>query len=206
MVNNFTFPKATIASIQKNIETLERCLNEPNPRDETMAALYELANNRQISLSQLQEELAQLRQKLSKFSRFGDILKEKLQQGQLSVLLFVKYNILFKDIFEQFYDLIFIKQGKTIFASLILDVENLYNLIQKEVESDIYEQDEKYILEESIKYTIQALIKVGLLINVLTEEKLQNWDFKNITPKESEAMLTFLASKKKWDWVYKNLA
>ncbi|MBD2594951.1 hypothetical protein H6G74_11500 [Nostoc spongiaeforme FACHB-130] len=206
MVNSFIFSQETIASIQKNIETLEKCLNEPDPRDETIAALYEFANSRQISLSQIQEELTRLQSKLSKFSHLGDVLKEQVKQGQLPVIIFVKYNLLFKEIFEQFSDLIFFKQGKQIFFALITDAENLYRLIKNEAESEFYNHNEKYILEESIKYAIQALIKAGLLINILAEEKLKNLALEDITPQQSEAMLISLASTKKWDWVYRNLA
>jgi hypothetical protein len=206
MVHSFTFPQEMIDSIQERIKFLERCLNDPNPQDEAMAEIRELANSRQISISQLRNKVIQLQDKLNKFIKLVQVLKAKDKEDKLSLLLFVRYNFLFKEILDQYWDFIFIKPGQRIFLKLIIDAENLYKLIQNEDDFRCYPHDEQYILKETTKHLIQSLIKVGLRISILTEEEAKALKMEDIIPQESEAMLISLASTKKWDQVYRNLA
>ena len=206
MVHSFILPQETIANIQAQLEILERCLNNATPQDEAMAEILELANSRQISLNQLREEMRQLQYKFDKFLKLVKVLKENLQQGELSVLLFVRYNFLLKEILDKYWDFIFIKHGRKIFTKLICDAENLHITIKNEAEFGTYLKDEVYILEEAIKHLIQSLVIVGSRINILSEEEVNALELADITPKETETMLTSLASTKKWDWVYRNLA
>ena len=209
MLHTFTFPQEMIDSIQERIEVLERCLNNANPQDEALAEIQELANSRQISLSQLKDELIRLVYKLTKFSKLADILKVKEQQNKLSLLLFVRYIFLFKEILDQYWDFIFIKQGKTIFSILMTDVisaNNSHNLMQNEAESQFSSLHEQYILEEISKHLTQSLIKFGLRTHTLTENEAKDSKIEDDIPQESESMLISLASTEKWDYVYRKLA
>jgi hypothetical protein len=63
-----------------------------------------------------------------------------------------------------------------------------------------------FILPQETIASIQERIEV--LEICLNDAKPQDeaMELGDITPQESETVLTFLASKKKWDWVYQNLA
>lgn len=210
MVNSFILAPETIANFQERIENLEKCLNNPNPQDELFAEIMELENSGLISRSQLLEDVIQLRYKVNKFVKLAKALKEKVQLDQLPVILFVRYSFLLKEILDQCSELSFIQHNKTreVFIDMIVAALKKYEIIN-EVSFLTYPQDEQYILVETLKHVVQSIIKSCLQFNLITEDdefvKLfqQKYD---VISKESEAMLTFLASKKKWDWVYKNLA
>ncbi|WP_217359414.1 hypothetical protein [Anabaena sp. UHCC 0204] len=198
-----------IDSIQERIEVLERCLNNANPEDEKMAEIFELANSRQISFSQVQYEMIKLLYKLNKFIKLAVALKVKKQQNELSLLLFVRYIFLFKEILDQYWDFIFTKHGKEIFTRLITDVmntENSHNLMQNKAESQFYSLDKQYIFEETSKHLMQSLIKFSLRTKLLSEEEAIAFNKEDNIPQESEAMLISLASTEKWDYVYRKLA
>jgi hypothetical protein len=59
---------------------------------------------------------------------------------------------------------------------------------------------------ETLKHVIQSLIKASLGVNALSEEEISAFNLGDIMPQESETTLTFLASIKKWDYVYRKLA
>jgi uncharacterized coiled-coil protein SlyX len=71
MVYTLTFPQEIIDSIQERIEVLEKCLNDANLQDEAMAEILELVNSLQISLSQLEDELKQLIDKLDRVTKLS---------------------------------------------------------------------------------------------------------------------------------------
>ncbi|MBE9007716.1 hypothetical protein IQ259_22300 [Fortiea sp. LEGE XX443] len=209
MVNSLILPQETITSFQERIKILEKCLNSANPQDEIIAEIIELENSGLISLSKLIEDVIQLRYKLNKVIKLVNKLKENPQPDQLSVLLFVRYNFLIKEILDQCSEFSFIKNNKLreVFIDLILAALNTYKIIKKEASSLTYPQDETYTLAETRKHVIKSIIKVSVQFDVLTEDFVKSLDIEeDITPKESEAMLISLASTKKWDWVYRNLA
>lgn len=211
MLHSFTFPQDIIDSIQERIKVLERCLNDANLQDEAMAEILELANTRQISISQLADTVMELQYKINKFIKFAEVLKVKEHQNELSLILFVRYHFLFKQILDQYWDFMFINQGKKIFSkliklSLILDENKLQKNITNEDNYACYSNEEKYILAETNKHLIKSLIEVSLRINILTQEEINAFNLGDITPQESEAMLISLASTKKWDYVYRKLA
>ncbi|AFY44399.1 hypothetical protein [Nostoc sp. PCC 7107] len=209
MVNSLILPPETIAKFQKSIEILEKCLNDANPQDELVAEIIELENSGMITLSQLLDKLTELKYKLDKFNKLVDKLEKKSQPDQLSILLFVRYSFLLQEILEKCSELNFIKHENTrqVFIKYIRVVLNTYLIIINEASSLTYPHDEEYILVETGKYVIQSIIKACLQFNLLTEEFTKLLEQKDdIIPKESEAMLISLASTKKWDWVYSNLA
>lgn len=209
MVHSFTFPQKIIDSIQERIEFIERCLNDANPQDEAMAEIIELANSRQISFGQLKEELIQLQYKHNKLIKLVKALKEKVQQDKSLILLSVKYYFLLKEILDKYVDFLFIKDGIEMFNDLIVDSQNVTKIIyfHKIINySGIYPDDEQYIMVETIKHFRQSLIRASLRIQALYEVKIDIFDLGDNTPQESEAMLISLASTKKWDQVYRNLA
>ena len=212
MLHTFTFPQEMIDGIQERIEVLERCLNNPNSQDEAVAEILDLTNSRQISLSQLQNEVIHLCYKLTKFIKLAEALKLKEQKNELSVLLFVRYIFLFKEILDQYWDFIFINYGKEIFKTLltdvidIIDAENSHNFMQNTDEPQLYSLNEQYIFEETNKHLMQSLIKFGLRTSILTEEESKGFKIEDNIPQASEAMLISLASTEKWDYVYRKLA
>ncbi len=206
MVHSFILPQETITSIQERLEILERCLNNADSQDEAMAEIIELANNRQISLSQLREEMRQLQYKLNRFTKLREGLNEKVKQGELAVLLSVRCNFTLKEIVDEYWYFFLNKDGKEIFKELTLGFVDVYRQLKSEASFQSSQKDEIYIFIESLKHQIQSLIRASLRINALSEKEIDALELEDITPQESETVLTFLASKKKWDWVYKNLA
>ncbi|MFN5592164.1 MAG: hypothetical protein ACK482_01715, partial [Aphanizomenon sp.] len=120
MVYSFTFPQEIIDSIQERIEVLERCLNDANPQDEAMAEMLELANIRQISFSEFKEEARQMLYLLQKFLKLDKKLKEQEKQGDLSILLFVRYNFLFKEIIDNYWNFFQTKKGRKLFKAIFM--------------------------------------------------------------------------------------
>lgn len=209
MLHTFTFPQEMIDSIQERIEVLERCLNDANQQDEAVADMIELSNSRQVSLSQLTEEFRQFREKFLRSIKLCKIFIEKGTQGQVVPLAFVRYNFLQKEMVEEYWDF-FIRVFKieTIKKQTIQRID-LYQLTKNEDEFGSDKNVEKYVLYillETQKHLLQTLIKASLRVNALTEEEINAFNLGDITPQESEAMLTSLASTKKWDYVYRKLA
>lgn len=206
MVHSFTFPQEIITSIQERIEFLERCLNDANTQDEAMAEIVELANSRQISLNQLREELRQYRYKFDKLDRLLEEFIIKCKQGELALILFVKYNFLLKEIVvDKYWYFGLKKDNRETEKELILAHVNFYQEFKTQAELDSSYKDD-YIVLETLKHVIQSMIKASLKVNVLSEEEINALDLGDITPQETEVMLTSLASTKKWDQVYRNLA
>jgi len=202
MVYSFTFPQEIIDSIQERIEVLERCLNDANPQDEAMAEMLELANIRQISFSEFKEEARQMLYLLQKFLKLDKKLKEQEKQGDLSILLFVRYNFLFKEIIDNYWNFFQTKKGRKLFKAIFMLWEKTYKEFPRIRQ---FNKNEIYIILETLKNILLSVIEISLKINVLTEEQV-NFNIEDITPQESETTLTFLASIKKWDYVYRKLA
>ncbi|OBQ30545.1 MAG: hypothetical protein AN483_04575 [Aphanizomenon flos-aquae MDT14a] len=207
MVYSFILPQEMIDNIQERIEVLEKCLNSANPQDEIFAEIIELENSGLISLNKLIEEVKNLQYKLNKLIKFVKALKEKVELDQSSVILFVRYNFLIKEILEQCCEFIFIEHSKGVFMDMIVSTLVGYQIIKKEASSVTYSQHEIYILTETRKHVIQSIIKASVKFKVFTEDFFKSLELgDDITPKESETTLTFLASIKKWDYVYRKLA
>ncbi|BAY78037.1 hypothetical protein NIES25_45070 [Nostoc linckia NIES-25] len=205
MVHSFTFPQEIITSIQQRIEVLERSLNDANPQDEAMAEIVELANSRQISLDELREEIKQCRYKFNKLDCLLEEFLRKCKQGELALILFVRYNFLLKAIVDKYWDFGLDKDNRETEKKLILAHVNFYQELKIQAKLESYYNND-YIVLETLKHVIQSLIKANLKVNALSEEEINALDLGDITPQETEVMLTSLASTKKWDRVYRNLA
>jgi len=206
MVHSFTFPQEIITSIQERLEILEKCLNDANPQDEAMAEILELANSRQISLDQLKQEAREMLYQLHKFINLDKKLKGKEVQENLSIILFVRYGFLYKKIMDNYWDFFLNQKGKELVKLMTLSLGNFCSEYKKESDSQAYGKDEVYIIVETLKHIIKSVITVALKLNILNEEEINALDLGDITPQETEVMLTSLASTKKWDLVYRNLA
>lgn len=206
MVHSFTFPQKIIDSIQERIEVLERCLNDANPQDEAIAEILELANSRQISLSQLREEFEQFSYKLNRFTKLRQAFNEEVTKGELAILLGLRCNFTLKEIVDIFWDLLLKNDSREILKDITMSFVQNFKKFQIELMSEMDQENELYIILESLKHLIQSLIKASLRVNALSEEEINAFNLGDITPQESEAMLISLASTKKWDQVYRNLA
>ncbi|HYW19930.1 MAG TPA: hypothetical protein VE956_11600 [Nodularia sp. (in: cyanobacteria)] len=206
MVHSFILPQETISIFQEQLEILERCLNDANPQDEVVAEILELANSLQMSLIQLREEFRQLGVKVNKINNLRQKLNDN-KQLDLAVLFCVKFHFFLKEIADEYWYLFGNKVGKKVFKIMTLDSINFCKELIIGVGDECYKNDEyAYIILESLKHLIQSQIKANLRLNALSEEEINALDLGDITPQESETMLISLASTKKWDEVYKNLA
>jgi hypothetical protein len=209
MLHTFTFPQEMIDSIQERIEVLEKCLNNANPQDEKMAEMIEFANSRQISLIQLKDEWRRFEQKTNNLNKLDEKLKEKIEEKQeeLPVLIFVRYNFLLKNILDSYWEFFNNKNGKEAIKRIFEDFVKVWkNKGQTDFEFYQNQKSEFYVMVETLKHVIQSLIKASLQVNALSQEEIKAFNLGDITPQESEAMLTSLASTKKWDYVYRKLA
>ena len=202
MLHTFTFPQEMIDGIQERIEVLERCLNNPNSQDEAVAEILELANSRQISLSQLSKENRKFSDKLNRFNKLRQALNEKVNKNELAILLCVKCNFSLKEIVDIYWDFLLKKDRIEILIELTKNFVEIFNQIK--IDSGC--ENELYIVVESLKHLIQSLIKASLQVKALSEEEISAFNLGDITPLESETMLTSLASTEKWDYVYRKLA
>ncbi|GAX36795.1 hypothetical protein [Nodularia sp. NIES-3585] len=202
MVNRFILPQETISIFQEQLAILERCLNDANLQDEVTAEILELANIRQISLIQLREEFRQFRDKVKKLIKWGKGLKE----GELAVLLGIKSNLLTKEIADKYWYFLSLQNGKEAFKIKTLKYIDMYQESIIEAGYVWNQYEDLYLLIESLKHLIPSLIQASVRINAISEEEINALELGDITPQESETMLISLASTKKWDEVYKNLA
>ncbi|MBD2447357.1 hypothetical protein H6G76_09275 [Nostoc sp. FACHB-152] len=209
MLNSLILPPETIDSIQEKIEILEKCLNGTNVEDEKIAAIIDLANSRHISLNQLKEEFQQFQSYLYKCIKLNEVLKEKVEQNDDFLLFYVRYDFSVKEVVDKYWDFFNFDNSRETIKNLLIKSVNLYNEVKSMNAITSYQKDKKYIILETLKHLIKSLFEASLKmldIHVLSEEEINALDLGEFTPKESEAMLISLASTKKWDWVYRNLA
>ncbi len=200
MVHSPTLPQKTIDKIQLRLEVLERCLNDANPEDEAIAELFELANSQQISISQVREKLEEFKYKLNRLNKLSQALNEK-STSETAILLSVRCDFALKEIVDIYWNLLLDKESKERLKAITIFFIQQFNESKKTNLTP-----EMYIIVETLKHLIQSLIKASLRANVLSEEEIHAFNLGDITPQESEVMLTSLASTKKWDQVYRNLA
>ncbi|WP_341528572.1 hypothetical protein WKK05_04355 [Nostoc sp. UHCC 0302] len=181
-------------------------MNDANVQDEAMAELLELANSRQISLNQLREELKQFRHKFDKLNQLIEKFISQLEQGELIVLLCVRYNFLLKEIIDNYWYFLEKKNCIEFIKNQTLNSVAAYKDLKSKTSSGSSQEDDNYIIVETLKHVIQSCIKASFQINALSKEEVNALHLGDITPQETETMLTSLASTKKWDWVYRNLA
>jgi hypothetical protein len=209
MLNSLILPPETIASIQEKIEILEKCLNGTNVEDEKIAAIIDLANSRHISLNQFREEFQQFQSYLYKCIKLNEVLNKKVEQNDDFLLLYVRYDFSIKEVVDKYWDFFNFDNSRETIKNLLIGSVNLYNEVKSMNAITSYQKDKKYIILETLKHLIKSLFEASLKmldLHVFSEEEINALDLGEFTPKESETMLISLASTKKWDWVYRNLA
>jgi hypothetical protein len=195
-----------ISKFQTQVELLEQCLCRPNAEHEIEAEMSELANTRQISRDQLKQEIAQLRQKLHRISNLNQKFGEKVSEGQLPLLYLVKSNFLLKEILEMYWDFLLGDIGKEFIKDQTSASVTLYKALKSLVTPETPKDEIGYVVVETLKHSISALIKAGLRVNAFSQGEVNALDLGDITPQESETVLVFLSTMKKWEPIYKRLA
>lgn len=197
----------TISTFQAQVELFEQCLNCANARHEVGAELAEIANTRGISQDELRQEISQLKEKLHKLFRLLDKISETANKGELSVLLyFVKSVFLLKEILEADWDFFLGKDEREAIKNLTSGSLVIYKEIKNAVSSETPKKDGNYVALETLKHGLKSIIEAGLRVNAFSQDEVNAFDLGDITPQESETMLIFLSTMKKWEPVYKRLA
>ena len=197
----------TISTFQTQVELFEQCLHFPNAQHEFSAELAEIASIRGISQDELKQEIVQFKQKLDRLLKLVDKISETANKGELAVLLyFVKSVFLLKEILEVDWDL-FLGNDK---REAIKDVTSGFVVIYKEIKNAVSpetpKKDGNYVALETLKHGLKSMIEAGLRVNAFSQEEVNAFDLGDITPQESETVLIFLSTMKKWEPVYKRLA
>lgn len=205
MLHSFIIPQEITANIQEQIKILEECLHDPNVQDGVMAELAKI-NNRLTSLSDWLDDISKFQEKANKLSKLGKELVQKVEHKEPAILLFIKYVFLERKIIDDYWYLFRYTKRENYMKYLTLSSIDFYKKISSGIGFENLHHDEKYVLKETLKHEIQSLLKASLLINALSENEIKELDLGDMTPQESETMLISLASTKKWDWVYRNLA
>ncbi|MEH2253665.1 hypothetical protein [Nostoc sp.] len=206
MTQSFMLTQETISTFQAQIALFEQCLHFPNAQHEASAELVEIANTRQISLDELKQEMVQLAQKLGKLVKLLEKIKEGANGGELAGLYFVKSNFLLKEILEACWDLYLEENVKKAFEELTSVSVALYKNVKSAVSPETPKKDINYVVLETLKHSLKSMIEAGLKVNAFSQEEVSAFDLGDITPQESETVLIFLSTMKKWEPVYKRLA
>ena len=207
MTQSFMLTQETISTLQAQVELLEQCLHFPNAQHQVSAELAEIANIRGISQDELKREITQLKQKLDRLFRLLDKISKTANEGEMSVLLyFVKSIFLSKEIFEPNWDFFLGNEKREVIKNLTSGFLATYNAIKNMVSPESPKKDSNYVVLETLKHGLKSMIEAGLRVNAFSQEEVNAFDLGDITPQESETVLIFLSTMKKWEPVYKRLA
>ncbi|MEH2329686.1 hypothetical protein [Nostoc sp.] len=197
----------TISTLQAQVERFQQYLDFPNAQHETSAKLAEIVSTRGISQDELRQEIAQLQQKLHRFVKLLKKIRDRASVGELTVLYFVKSNFLLKEILDDGYWVLYWREDAKKAIELITSASvALYKEIKDAVSPETPKKDINYVVLETLKHSLNSLIKAGLRVNAFSQEEVNAFDLGDITPQESETVLIFLSTMKKWEPVYKRLA
>jgi hypothetical protein len=122
------------------------------------------------------------------------------------MLYFVKFSFLLKETVESYWDLFLREHRKQMIKELALRFVDLYKQVKSEASSDTPKDEADYVFVEALKHSMKSLIEVGLRVNAFSQEEVKALDLGDITPQESETVLVFLSTMKKWEPIYKRLA
>ncbi|MEH2211545.1 hypothetical protein [Nostoc sp.] len=197
----------TISTFQAQVERFQQYLDFPNAQHEASAQLAEIVSTRGISQDELTQEIAQLQQKLHRLVKLLEKIRDKASVGELTVLYFVKSNFLLKEILDDGYWVFYWGEDvKKTFEELTSGSVALYKDLKSAVSTETPKKDINYVVVETLKHSLNSLIEAGLQVNAFSQEEVNAFDLGDITPQESETMLIFLSTMKKWEPVYKRLA
>ncbi|MEH2110776.1 hypothetical protein [Nostoc sp.] len=196
-----------ISTFQAQIEQFQQYLDFPNAQHETSAKLAEIVSNRGISQDELTQEIAQLQQKLHRLVKLLEKIRDRASVGELTVLYFVKSNFLLKEILDDGYWVLYWgEDAKKAIEELTSGSVALYKDLKSVVTPETPKKDINYVVVETLKHSLNSLIEAGLRVNAFSQEEVNAFDLGDITPQESETVLIFLSTMKKWEPVYKRLA
>ncbi|MEH1822117.1 MAG: hypothetical protein V7L31_24085 [Nostoc sp.] len=205
MTQSFMLTQKTISTLQAQVELFEQCLHFPNAQHEVNAQLAEMANTKGISQDELRQEITQFKQKLERLAKAFNQISEKPEE-ELIVLYFVKFVFLLNELLETYWDFFLRKDAREAIKQVILKLVALYKEAKNAVSPITPKKDADYVVIETLKHSLNSLIKVGLQVSAFSPEEINAFDLGDITPQESETMLIFLSTMKKWEPVYKRLA
>ncbi|MEH2157665.1 hypothetical protein [Nostoc sp.] len=207
MTQSFMLTQETISTFQAQVELFEQCLHFPNIQHNVSAEIAEIANTRSISLDELKQEIAQFKQKLDRLFKLLDKISETANKGEITVLLyFVKSVFLLKEILEANWDLFLGNNEREAIKKITSGSVVIYKKIKNAVSPETPKKDGNYVALETLKHGLKSLIEAGLRVNAFSQEEVNTFDLGDITPQESETVLIFLSTMKKWEPVYKRLA
>ncbi|WP_414516119.1 hypothetical protein [Nostoc sp. PCC 9305] len=196
-----------ISTFQAQIEQFQQYLDFPNAQHETSAKLAEIVSTRGISQDELREEIAQLQQKLHRLVKLLEKIRDRASVGELTVLYFVKSNFLLKEILDDGYWVLYWgEDAKKAIEELTSGSVALYKDLKSLVSPETPKKDINYVVVETLKHSLNSLLEAGLRVNAFSQEEVNAFDLGDITPQESETVLIFLSTMKKWEPVYKRLA
>jgi hypothetical protein len=202
MTQNTILVQQAISTFQTQIDLFDKCLHSANRQHEKRAELLELANCKGISLQALMEEVEKLERELEKLSKLSQKIKEKSRNGEIALLEIVKFSFLVKVVVDTYGYLI---SPKTI-SGLTTACVIFYKKNKDITIAEGSKKDVVYILLESSKHELNALLKASLQVNAFSKSEISAFDLGDITPEVSEDVLIFLSTKTKWEPVYKRLA
>ncbi|MEH2460415.1 hypothetical protein [Nostoc sp.] len=208
MTLSFMLIQETISTFQAQGEQFEQCLHFPNAQHEVSAELAEIAGIRGISQDELKQEIVQFKQKLDRLLKLVDKISETANKAELAVLLlyFVKSVFLLKEILEADWDLFLGNDKREVIKNVTSGSVVIYKEIKNAVSPETPKKDGNYVALETLKHGLKSLIEAGLRVNAFSQEEVNAFDLGDITPQESETVLIFLSTMKKWEPVYKRLA
>lgn len=206
MTQSLMLPQNAISTFQTQVAALEQCLNCSNTNHEIMAELYEIANTRQISQDELRQEMLEFQQQLAKLIKLLKHFQGSVNEKQSPLLYFVKYQLLLKEILESYWDFFFGTSQKEVIRELTTDEVALYKEIKNRITPETPKQDINYVALETLKHSLKSLVDAGLRVNAFSQQEVDTFDLGDITPQESETVLIFLSTMKRWEPVYHRLA
>ena len=208
MTLSFMLTQETISTFQAQVELFEQCLHFPNAQHEFSAELAEIASTRGISQDELKQEIVQFKQKLDRLLKLLEKISETANKAELAVLLlyFVKSVFLLKEILETYWDFFLGNDKREAIKNVTSGSVVIYKEIKNAVSPETPKKDGNYVALETLKHGLKSLIEAGLRVNAFSQEEVNAFDLGNITPQESETVLIFLSTMKKWEPIYKRLA
>ncbi|MEH2239253.1 hypothetical protein [Nostoc sp.] len=208
MTLSFMLIQETISTFQAQGELFEQCLHFPNAQHEVSAKLAEIADIRGISQDELKQEIVQFKQKLDRLLKLVKKISEIANKAELAVLLlyFVKSVFLLKEILEVDWDFFLGNDKREAIKNVTSGSVVIYKEIKNAVSPETPKKDGNYVALETLKHGLKSLIEAGLRVNAFSQEEVNAFDLGDITPQESETVLIFLSTMKKWEPVYKRLA
>lgn len=196
-----------ISAYRLQVNLLEKRLCSTDGQENIQLKLVELGNGDNLSLESLKENVDKIQQKIDKLILLNQKINKLFKFGQKindesTLLYFIKFNFLLKEIVS--IDLEFLNSQ---LIKLLIDIYvPFYKKVQNIDKIEGSNKDNIHIILEVLKHVLKILFDIGLQKEVFSESGIIAFDLGDITPQESETVLIFLSTMKKWEPVYKRLA